>query len=292
MLLNAIWKVPEENEIETLSNRSISVDLQDNRYGECEIWGKVEFYPHMAERDTPVLLRQRFDNHDCLIAMVDTPFTIEYWDTLSDERFNLRWDGQEWWRDKANDFSEDDHWTTLRSVDVETMISNVCNKLGLPHLSATMVRDRRLFIELVDRSDVSNLSLDEGHYYYRDSESNDIKYTMDVKELPDVAEIDVLQFVDPATPNNDYIKILFDEDLPLELVIGKISKLKESNLIGVLKSNSDDIIDARELVKHAITDDEVPCYFYVVHCIGKLHTSHRIFINMAEFYPKEAPYLV
>lgn len=155
--------------------------------------------------------------------------------------------------DATNKEDSETH-TGLLTTDVEFLVNKVCHNLGLTHLTASQIRDKDIFIELVDRSTFSNFNLPDGSYFYRNFDSSDFNFVTDLNDLS-IDEIDVLHFAgDGKSDKEDFIYIFYDDDLPIELVLSKLAKKKSNLIFETLPSDSDDIVDCINLVKDAIEE--------------------------------------
>lgn len=289
MILNAIWQVHENRKLNDLPDRCIRVD---KNFGEGLTWGEKGSFNEMYKEN--VLLRHVNKDHTLLVAISSLPFFIEFWNINEDEALQLKWDGYAW---DVGDASKDDAdtFTGLLTTDVEFMVNNACHKLGLTHLTTSQIRDKDIFIELVDRDTFSGGNLPDGSYFYRNFDSDNFNYVADVSDL-NIDEIDVLHFVsNDNAGKEDFIYIFYDDDLPIELVLSNLAKKKSNLIFETLSSNSDDIVDCINLVKDAIekeNDEEVETNFFIVESENGDNKRYRLFFNMGSFYPDEAPFLI
>ena len=292
MILNTFWAVPEDQEVSTVIDRTCVIDQYDNRFGECAVYGEVGIYGR--SRNDAVMIRESQDGCDRIISIVDTPFSVEFWDTIDEERFTLNWTGEIWHTGPAMEFTDEELWVSLDAKTVEGLITKALVELGLPHFTATQIRDRKTTIELVDRQNWSKQNLIQGAYYYRDADSKDMKFTNDIEDLPDIAELEVLHYIDDSDSKDDYVKIFFDDDLTIDKTLERMRQNKDTEDVEVFwlstcQSTSIDIVDMKEQAMDEVKHAHLVSKLYVVH---KDEQAHRLFINMAFWFPQEAPYLV
>lgn len=289
MILNAIWQVSDDHKLIDLPDRSIRVD---KNYGEGLTWGEKGSFDEMYKEK--VLLRHINKDDTLLVAVSNLPFFIEFWNINEDEALLLKWDGSIWEVGEAYNKDDTDSHTGLLTTDVEFMVSKVCYQLGLTHLTASQIRNKDIFIELVDRNNFSSFNLPQGNYFYRNFDSEDFKFVADLDEIS-LDEIDVLHYAgDDKNTKDDFIYIFYDDDLPIELVLSKLAKKKSNLIFETVSSDSDDIVDCINLVKDAIEFDEneTKANFYIVKTEIEGIKHYRLFFNMASFYPDEAPFLI
>lgn len=298
MLLNAYWVSRNSNDLDSIEDRSCGIDTTDqSHYAECSVYGEVGLY-RSGGNQPPVMLRETCPDHDIIIAMVDTPFNVDFWNVTEEERFTLHWDGSGWSTAEEVDFN-DGKWVELRSVDVESMLLKPLHELGLNYITQNMVKDRTLLVELVDRQDWDTSCLTNveefhvaGGYFYIDDDSNDAKYTTDFKNIPDVSELEVLHYVDPTSAKDDYIKIFFDDEITIDRALKKLYSIGKSrpdtfHLIESI-STSVDVADMKELAKDLTLDNPLDVMYFIVKNPEGLH---RLYFNMSFWFPIEASYL-
>lgn len=294
MLLNAVWAVPEELKLSNLEDRTILVDTKASNYAEVSAWGEPGIYSP-AELDEPQLLSETEGDHTRFIALNDKPLLLEFWDTTNERRFVLRWDGIGWCMNTDEDFPETQTLSTLRTIDVEHLYSSVLNKMGLSHLTPAMVRGRNVHIEIVNRSDFGIFQIRGDAFYYRDTLSNNVNYTVDKETIPDIDELDMIQCVSKNGGNEDTVYVFYNED-EIKDIIRCLCQLQDKDAEFEYTADpnnpSTDIVDMRWDVKTRVAHDGLTSHIYLLQHVSEEDYIIRLFINMERFYPEFAPYLV
>lgn len=295
MLENVIWQVETDRVPHDLADRTIRIKM-NGPYREALTWGLNTVYPHLhaIERD-PVAIRDTIGGDTVLIAIVDTPFIVEFWDTDADEAIALEWTGSYWNTGDVEHlnklFQDDDmeEYQELRVIDVALDLVKACRSIGLGHLEISDITNPINRIEIIHR-DKLKANLEQGSYFCRSVDDANSRYVCDVADLPPKDELDFLQYIDVEDPNASFIYFLYDDDLPIDIVIKNILG-KQDMPIKVLTSNSTDIVDIKNLVKKYIdiNDDEMTNIFIVES--GDEEKRYNLFFNMAAYNPSIARYL-
>lgn len=295
MLENMIWQVEANRVPSDLADRTVRIQVKEP-YREALTWGLNTHYPlqHVIEKE-PVAIRDTTDGDTVLIAIVDTPFIVELWDTDADESIGLEWTGTYWNTtdtDHLNTLFHEDEMTEyreLRVIDVGVELVKVCHSIGLGHLEVNDAVKSSNYIGLIHRDNLRN-NLSQGSYFYRGMDYTNSHYTSDVVDLPPRDELDFLQFIDNEDPGASFILFLYDDDLSIESVIKKM--ITNQNItVKVITSNSTDIVDIKDLVKnHIVYHDGEPTNIFIVES-GNEEKRYNLFFNMATYNPDIAPYL-
>ena len=286
---NVIWMVSPHRQLPDYDDRTIRIS-DNSKFKEALAWGLRSDFGSISSADKAFALLRSSDGPDTILtSTTDLPFIVEFWDTEHDETFGLYWNGTVWEVIELNKIDED-LYIELSTVDVNLSISKACASISLGHIEAQDTNKGTNFIALSNREFLLNRVLEQGHYFYRSVDDSTSQYTCDVAELPRVEELDLLHYVDGENASNGFIFFLWDDDLPIEIVLSKMF-VKNKLAIKMLESSSTDIVDIKNLVKdHIAETDDMINHIYIVGS-GEEERRYNFFFNMAAYEPTFAPFL-
>lgn len=289
MLLNALWKVPDECRIHDLDNRTVVIDAHNGTYGDASVWGRIEHFSN-TEADTPCVLREVDGDQIRLVALVDKPLKVEVWDSDNDEVFGLDWDGIGWSRGKALDEKDfNDSWLAIAVADVENLVRNACLDLGFNYLDGSSLRSGTYQIELIERPNFSMLSICGRHVLYHGLDDTQFTYTVDHSTVPPIEELNAIQCPEEGIQHNTIYVLYDEEDGPLAS-LNRIFKRNQMD-VTTYANDSDDIVDMKNFALTAIETDGLVGHIYLIYCDTPHGRTYQLFINMERFEPTLAPYL-
>lgn len=296
MLENMIWQVADHRLLDNVDDRWIRISSSSS-LKEALAWGLKTIYGDSRNDDiAPSMIRDYSDGDTILIAMVDTPFIVEFWDTNEDANFILSWTGYEWVFNKVDDVlggtggvEPTGLYVELKAKDISPCIAEVCASVCLDHIEAYDSRNKFYHITLLNRENLP-ATFSNGAYFYRSVDDSKCQFTADQATLPDKNELDFIHFIDDINPKNGFLHFLYDDDLPIEIVLNNMIGNK-SVPIKLIHSSSTDIVDIKELVRDYIyNNDDLSTKVIIVES-GTEEKRYNLFFNMAAYYPDIAPYL-
>ena len=293
MLLNAIWTTREDLRVD-LEGRTMVIDSAGYAFADAGAWGRItDFTPTEAEE--PMVLRETLEDQVRLTVMTEKPLRIEVWDTDAETAFNMNWTGNSWnISEGANDEEDDEkNWLSLVTTDIEVCTSWACQKMGMGFISPAAIRNGKFQIELIERDKFSYLSLSGEHVHYHSTDSKNFvyKFVTDHSSLPPIEELNAIYTTGSGDTSDNVVYVIYDdEDGPLP-ALARIFPDKGDLNITTYSNPSDDIVDMRWLVKTAIENDGLTSHLYLIYHDGDEGRKWRLFINMEEFFPKQARYL-